>query len=162
MNQASIIAVELAALYQRDLLRMQQEIAAFPDDAAVWQTVPGVSNSAGNLILHLEGNLREYIGRQLGSVAFERDRPREFAAKGLTREDLSARVAALVVLLPPIIAALTPADFARAYPLEVFGKPLSTSQFVIHLHGHFNWHLGQIDYLRRVLTGSGAIATARI
>ena len=61
-----MLATELAALFARDLRRLQQQLDAFPDDATVWATAPGVTNSAATLALHLEGNLREYIGRQLG------------------------------------------------------------------------------------------------
>ena len=66
------MTTELAALYKRDLTRVIQEVQAFPDEASLWRIAPGVTNSAGNLVLHLEGNLREYIGRQLGGVAYTR------------------------------------------------------------------------------------------
>ena len=75
-----ILAVELSLLYQRDLTRLHQEIAAFPSQDTLWATVPGISNSAGHLTLHLEGNLREYVGRLIGNVAFARNRPQEFPA----------------------------------------------------------------------------------
>ena len=106
-----MLSTELAALFARDLKRLIQELGAFPDTSSLWQTVPGVTNAAGTLALHLEGNLREYIGRQL----------------------------------------------AATYPEQVLGVPITTRQFVIHLSGHLNYHLGQIDYLRRMTTGDGAI-----
>src|SRR5579871_6639355 len=89
---------DLAALLRRDLTRLRQQIEAFPDDGSVWQTGPGVSNSAGNLALHLEGNLREYIGRRLGGIAYERNRPGEFSQKGLSRTALAARIESLDVV----------------------------------------------------------------
>ena len=76
-------STDLAALYFRDLTRVVQELQAFPDTAAWWATAPGVTNAAGTLALHLEGNLREYIGRQLGRIPFTRDRPREFSDRGI-------------------------------------------------------------------------------
>lgn len=72
------VASELAKLFGRDLARLRKEIAEFPSDEMLWQTLPGVTNSAGNLALHLEGNLREFIGRQLGGIGYQRDRPLEF------------------------------------------------------------------------------------
>ena len=151
------LGTEVAALFRRDLKRLAQEIEQFPDDASLWSAAPGVRNSAGNLALHLEGNLREYVGRQLGGVDYSRSRKQEFTATGLTRVEMKSRMEALASSIPDVIAGLSSADWERVYPQQVLGIPLSTAQFVIHLHGHFNFHLGQIDYLRRVLTQSGAV-----
>jgi hypothetical protein len=151
------LGIELAALFRRDLRRLAQEIEHFPDDAALWNTAPGVRNSAGNLALHLEGNLREYIGRQLGGVDYSRNRRQEFSAAGPTRVEMKGRMEALAASIPEVIAGLSGADWENVYPEQVLGLPLSTAQFLIHLHGHFNYHLGQIDYLRRVLTQGGAV-----
>ena len=74
------LSIELTAIFSRDLERVAQEVAAFPSDEALWQTKSGVTNSAGNLALHLEGNIREYIGPQIGGIAYQRERPFEFSA----------------------------------------------------------------------------------
>ena len=145
---------ELISLFTRDLRRVAQEIEAFPTDESLWQTAPGVTNSAGNLALHLEGNLREYIGRQLGGIAYTRQRPLEFSTTGLTRADVAARIDAV---RETVIPALAKADLDALFPENVLGQPLTTRQFVLHLLGHLNYHLGQIDYLRRMNTGDGAI-----
>jgi hypothetical protein len=154
------ISVELAALYRRDLARLSQEIEAFPDGKNLWDTVPGVSNSAGNLALHLEGNLREYIGRQLCYVTYTRDRPAEFALSDIPHAELTRRIADLAEQIPAVIEKLSEADLQSPYPENVLGQALSVRQFVVHLYGHLNWHLGQIDYLRRVLTGKTALPLA--
>lgn len=151
---------ELAQLFARDLTRVAQQIAAFPDSETLWAVVPGISNSAGNLVLHLEGNLREYIGRQLGGVAYQRQRPLEFSASGLPASDLTSRIEAVRDLVTNTIGGLSEGDIGSHFPEHVFGKPMSTGQFLVHLHGHLNYHLGQIDYLRRLLTGNGAIELA--
>lgn len=148
---------ELISLFTRDLRRVAQEIAAFPTDESLWQTAPGVTNSAGNLALHLEGNLREYIGRQLGGIAYTRQRPLEFSTTGLTRVDLAARIDAV---RETVIPSLATADLDALFPENVLGQPLTARQFVLHLLGHLNYHLGQIDYLRRMSTGDGAIQLA--
>jgi hypothetical protein len=150
-------AQHLADLFRRDLSRLAQQIEAFPDDAMLWRTVPGVTNAAGNLVLHLEGNLREYIGRQLGAVGYSRDRPLEFTATGIARAELVGRVDELRRVIPPVIATLSAEQLQMQYPEVVLDTALSTHAFVTHLYGHLNWHLGQIDYLRRTLSGSGAI-----
>lgn len=148
---------ELASLFRRDLARLVRQHDAFPD-GALWQVVPGVTNSAGNLMLHLDGNLRDFVGRVLGGLAYERDRPREFAASGVPRAEMASSLAGLAALVPTVVGAVTAETWDSTYPLNVLGEPLSTRQFVVHLYGHLNYHLGQIDYLRRVLTGEGALA----
>jgi hypothetical protein len=155
-----MLATELAALYARDLTRLLQELRAFPDTAALWATAPGVTNPAGTLALHLEGNLREYIGRQLGRLDYTRDRPLEFSARGVEQPEIVERLEQVRQMVPQVIAALPPHAFDAIYPEAVFGAPMTNRQFLIHLSGHLNYHLGQIDYLRRVTTGSAAIALA--
>jgi hypothetical protein len=157
-----MLAHELSSLFARDIARLIQELQAFPDTESVWKTAPGVTNSAGTLALHLEGNLREYIGRQLGNVAFTRDRPLEFSARGLERDELIRRLEAVRRQIPPVINALSDAQMQAIYPEDVLKKPATTRQVLIHLEAHLNYHLGQIDYLRRVATGSGAIELAAL
>ena len=156
------LATELAALFRRDITRLAQELRAFPEDGPLWTKPPGIGNSIGNLVLHLEGNLREYIGRQLGGVAYTRQRDLEFSGTGLALSDLRAKADALVALIPDIVAALSDADLERLYPEKHHGLSISTAQFLVNLHGHLNYHLGQIDYLRRMLTGGGAVDFAQL
>jgi len=150
-------SAELTALFRRDLARLVRQLDAL-DDARLWQVLPGVTNSAGNLLLHLNGNLREYIGRQIGGVPYVRDRPREFAAKDVPRAEMLAALTELASLIPGVIERMTEARWNDTFPENVLGEPLTNRQFVVHLYGHLNYHLGQIDYLRRVLTGEGALA----
>ena len=152
-----MLSTELAALYARDLKRLIQELTAFPDSASLWQIAPGVTNAAGTLALHLEGNLREYVGRQLGGIEYARDRPLEFSKRGVEQQELVARIEAVRDMTPGVIEALSAQQLAAIYPEQVLGLPITTRQFVIHLNGHLNYHLGQIDYLRRITTGDGAI-----
>ena len=157
-----MLASELSALFARDITRLIQELKAFPDTASAWKTAPGVSNAAGTLALHLEGNLREYIGRQLGHIEFTRDRPWEFSARGLDRDELIARLETVKEVIPPILERLSAEQLEARYPENVLGTPITTRQFLIHLEAHLNYHLGQIDYLRRVTTGKGAIDLAAL
>ncbi|MEZ5418224.1 MAG: DinB family protein [Vicinamibacterales bacterium] len=147
----------LAALFARDLARLVRQLDAF-DEARLWQVVPGVTNSAGNLMLHLNGNLREFVGRQIGGVPYVRDRTHEFSAKHVPRQELTGALTELASLIPGVIERTTDARWEEAFPENVLGGPLSHRHFVTHLYGHLNYHLGQIDYLRRVLTGEGALA----
>ncbi|MBM3727159.1 MAG: DinB family protein [Acidobacteria bacterium] len=145
----------MKALFHRDLTRLIQEIEAFPSDEMLWATLPGIANPAGNLALHLEGNLREFIGRLIGGVAYERERPKEFSSTGLGRAEIAARIAQVRELVPPIIESMDPhAIFPQAYQ----GITMTNHDFVVHVLTHFNWHLGQIDYMRRALSGQGPLA----
>jgi hypothetical protein len=151
------LAKNLALLFRRDLSRLIHQIDAFPDDETLWRKLPGITNSAGNLVLHLEGNLREYIGRQIGWLPYQRNRPIEFNATGLPKEELTARVIELQDAIPAVISTLSSEQLQREYPEQVLEIPLATQEFLIHLYGHLNWHLGELDYLRRALSGNGAV-----
>ena len=157
-----MLSHDVAAVFSLDLTRLVQQLQAFPDTASLWATAPGVTNAAGTLALHLEGNLREFIGRQLGQVPYTRDRAREFGDRGVEQSELIARIQAIQERVPAVVRGLSDAALEAAYPSELFGRPMSTAQVLIYLTGHFNYHLGQIDYLRRVATGQGSIALARL
>jgi hypothetical protein len=154
------IAAGLAALFSRDLTRLIQELQAFPNDETLWRHAPGVKNSAGNLVLHLEGNLREFVGRQLGRVPYQRARDQEFASNGLSREDMVHRMHDVKELVAKVMSERSDTQLAATYPEDVLGTKLSAHAFLVHLYGHLNFHLGQIDYLRRILTEGSAVAFA--
>lgn len=158
---AMTLGQELGDLFRRDLRRLIQELEAMPEDGRMlWERLPNSGNSLGNLVLHLEGNLREYIGRVLGGLPYQRQRDAEFTGSGLTREQLIGRVRELESLIPVVLAGLGDEVLEAEYPEEVLGRRLSARQFAVHLHGHFNYHLGQLDYLRRMLTGGSALPLA--
>jgi len=162
MKEGDVLSGELAALFARDLARVAQELKAFPDTAAVWRTFPGMANAAGTLALHLEGNLREYVGRQLGSLAYVRDRPVEFSARDIERDELVRRMETVRETIPPVIAALAAPALDATYPEPYEGAAITTRQLLIHLGTHLNYHLGQMDCLRRAATGDGAIPLATL
>lgn len=157
-----MLSSELAALFARDLTRFVQELNAFPDTASVWKTAPGVANAAGTLALHLEGGLRHFIGWQLGKIPYKRDRPLEFSARGVELKELIARLEAVKTSIPAVIAALSDAELDAIDPNNGTGTPMTTRQWLIHLNGHLNYHLGQVDYLRRFVTGNAAIDLAAL
>ena len=153
---------ELAAFFRRDLNRLIQELEALDNDSQLWEKTEGVSNSAGNLALHLEGNLREYVGRQLGEVPYQRQRDQEFSASGLSRADLVRRLGEVREVVVQAISRLSDRRLAEPFPERVLGMEWSTQQFILHLLAHFNYHLGQVDYLRRFLTKRSAISLATL
>jgi len=144
-------ASDLAFLFSRDLTRLGQQIEAFPDDETLWETLPGVLNPAGNLALHIEGNLLEFVGRQLGKLPYKRNRELEFSLRGMSSREIGRRIAELRESIPAVIHDLSTDQMEMEYPEVVLEVATTTRQFLIHLYGHLNWHLGQIDYLRRIL-----------
>lgn len=141
----------LLELYERDLGKLKTEIEQFPDDADLWTTSGGIKNSAGNLCLHLTGNLNHFIGAILGDSGYVRDRGAEFARKHVSRRELLSEIETTSAVLRKTLGQLTDKDFAKPYPIDVFGHPMTTGYFLTHLTTHFNYHLGQINYHRRLL-----------
>lgn len=142
---------ELTALYLRDLRSLRKEIEAFTHEADLWRTLPGVTNSAGNLSLHLCGNLRHYIGHVLGGDHYVRERPREFAAKDLPQAYLLEEIGHTMASVERTLAAAVAASMHAPFPVQVPVESNSTEHFLLHLYGHLSYHLGQINYLRRIL-----------
>jgi hypothetical protein len=146
---------EISRLLTRELATLRDELLAYPDERAIWTVPKGVPNSAGNLALHLTGNLRWYIGAQLGATRYVRDRDAEFSRRNVPRAELIAQVEAAADDVTRTLAVLDPSSLDAQYPLEVGGVRLATGRFLLHLEGHFAYHLGQIDYHRRIVTGLG-------
>jgi hypothetical protein len=144
-------ASDLAFLFSRDLTRLSRQIEAFPNDETLWETLPGVLNPAGNLALHIEGNLLEFVGRQLGKLPYKRNRALEFSLRGMSRDEIGRRIAELKQSITAVIQDLSVEQMEMEYPEVVLEVATTTGQVLIHLYGHLNWHLGQIDYLRRIL-----------
>ena len=142
----------LAELYERDLDNLRKEIASYENDADLWKTTDGISNSAGNLCLHLTGNLNHFFGAVLGETGYVRDRDAEFANKDVGRSEMLADIDAAKNTVLSTLANVTEEDLDKPYPIEVFGRPMTTGYFLTHLATHFNYHLGQINYHRRLLS----------
>lgn len=140
----------LRSLYHRDLRLVRKEIEAFPDKD-LWRTAKGVNNSAGNLCLHICGNLRYYIGSSLGGDEYKRNRSREFQAKGLSKEELLGEVDQTLIAVDRALGEINDEACNAPYPGDLPVEAEDTCQFLLHLYGHLNYHLGQIDYLRRTL-----------
>src|SRR3954462_752804 len=82
----------IASLMTRELASYSCELDLFQEEQLIWATVPGISNSAGNLALHVAGNLQHFVGATLGDTGYVRDRDFEFSARGLSREILHAEL----------------------------------------------------------------------
>ena len=145
---------DLSRLINRELASLRDELLAYPDERALWDTPTGLPNSAGNLALHLVGNLRFFIGTQLGATGFVRDRDAEFAKRGVPRTEIVKSIETAADEVTRTLATLDAAQLERVFPVEVGGHKIQTGLFLQHLASHLAYHLGQVDYHRRVVTGN--------
>ena len=141
-------------LFNRDLKRLFKEIEAYSHEVVLWQKAEGISNPAGNLCLHLVGNLNEYVGRQLGEIPYVRNRPLEFSATGIPQKDLLMMIQNTQEVVENALNQLENEQFQAKYPENVLGYDMTVHYFLVHLNGHLNYHLGQINYHRRLLMGT--------
>lgn len=141
----------LAALFERDLQRLADELNSYQTEANLWKVLPGTTNSAGVLAKHLLGNLNHFVGAVLGESGYIRDRAAEFANTAKPKVELLEEISELKSSISEYIGSLSPEVMDADYPIEVFGAPMNTTFFLIHLQGHLNYHLGQINYHRRTL-----------
>ena len=160
------LPAEIGGIIGRELLSLRQEIEAYPSDAELWRVVPGISNSGGTLALHLAGNLQHFVGAVLGGTSYIRNRDQEFSARGLSRVQVAAEVSAALAAVERTFRRLGPADFGAEYPEPVAKVRVNTGDFLIHLASHLAYHLGQVDYHRRMVTGNpatvGAVAPGKL
>jgi uncharacterized damage-inducible protein DinB len=150
----------------RELEALAREVELFPDDDVLWRTVPGVTNSAGNLALHACGNLKHFVGAVLGGTGYVRDRPAEFATRTGRRADVARQLRETAADVTNALARVPESTLAAPYPEPHDGVQLSCGLFLLHLCVHLAFHLGQAGTLRRALTGdartSGAVSLAAL
>lgn len=87
-----MITESLRSLYSRDLNKLKTEIEAYQNEENLWKTDKNIANSAGNLTLHLVGNLNHFIGAQLGNTGYIRHRELEFSLKDIPQAELTEKL----------------------------------------------------------------------
>lgn len=146
-----MITESLRSLFNRDLNKLKTEIEAYQNEENLWKTDNNIANSAGNLCLHLVGNINNFIGAQLGNTGYIRHRELEFSLKDVPRAELIEKVEATIAMIDSVLPQLSEEDLKKEYPLVVFESKMTTDYFLIHLVAHLDYHLGQINYHRRLL-----------
>lgn len=127
------------------------EIETYQNEENVWVIDAGISNSGGNLCLHLIGNLNAFIGAELGKTGYIRNRELEFSAKNIPKNELVAKIEDTITAVDMALSNLDPAKLEEDYPVLVFKEKTATGHFLTHLATHLTYHLGQINYHRRLL-----------
>jgi uncharacterized damage-inducible protein DinB len=146
---------DVRKLLVRELQAFAREVELFPDDESLFRTVPGVTNSAGNLALHACGNLKHFVGAVLGGTGYPRNRDAEFASRAGRREDVARELHETAAVVTEVLARLPQEALEKPYPQPVANLQLPCGLFLMHLAVHLAFHLGQAGYLRRIVTGDG-------
>ena len=143
----------LQELFERDLKRLSNEVTQYKNEKKLWETDGDIKNSAGNLVLHLCGNLQHFIGAILGKSSYIRRRDDEFNLKNKPVSELKSEIEKTRNVVTETLSELKPELLDKPYPVKVFAdnQKVNTTFFLIHLSGHLNYHLGQVNYHRRLL-----------
>jgi uncharacterized damage-inducible protein DinB len=145
-----ITPTHFSEIYLRDIKKLHDEISAYQDDASLWVVKGGIANSAGNLALHLIGNLNHFIGATLGHTGYVRNRDAEFNTKNVSKTDLLKMLDEVEEVVSKTLGGLTENNLQKEYPFDFAGKQ-STAYYLMFFIAHFEYHLGQINYHRRLI-----------
>jgi hypothetical protein len=141
----------LKSLFIQDLKSLRKEIESYQDESKIWHVEKGIANSSGNLCLHLIGNLNTYIGAEYGKTGYIRHRDLEFSLKNIPRTELLEKIDQTILVIEKALDAVTDEQLQGEYPILVFAEKKSTEYLLVHLTNHLTYHLGQINYHRRLL-----------
>jgi hypothetical protein len=146
-----MIKKALLEIFERDLGKLKEEISLYTNENNLWKTEKQISNSAGNLALHLIGNLNHFIGATLGNTGYVRERDKEFSDKNIPVQNILDSIDATIVVVKNTLNHLSIEDFEKVFPLEKHGQIVKTDFMLLHLLAHLEYHLGQINYHRRLI-----------
>ena len=141
----------LKLLFERDLKKLRVEIEAYKTEKNIWQVEKNIKNSAGNLCLHIIGNLNWYIGAQLGATGYIRHRELEFSSTNIPKDDLLLEIDKTRSVLDNTLDKIAFKPTRARISNFSFDKKTTTYYFLIHLTTHLAYHLGQINYHRRLI-----------
>ena len=147
-HQESIRAIML-----RELRTLQKELEAYQNEEAIWTLEPGIANSTGTLVLHLAGNLQSFVGAVLGNSGYVRDRRAEFERRDVSKAELLAELERTIEAVDATLTTLSDETMTQSFPLTFGELQIRTDDFLNHLATHLAFHVGQIDYHRRLVTG---------
>jgi len=144
-------STSITTLFQRDLLRLRKEVELQENEEILWSTDKNISNSAGNLALHMVGNLNYFIGTLMGKTGYIRHRPNEFGLKNISKTVIFQQIDDTIEMIQTVLSKMTAEELNAECQGRVFEEPTSNQKFLMHLYGHLNYHLGQVNYHRRLL-----------
>jgi len=147
---AAFIAQSRYYLAKDYLPKIERSLALLNEEQIWWRSNPQ-SNSVGNLLLHLSGNVRQWIVVGLGGATDTRDRDAEFAQRNaIPRDELIGRLKQTLHEADETLAALDPARLLEKVRIQ--GLEVSVLEAILHVVEHFSMHAGQIVYITKLLT----------
>lgn len=141
----------ISDLFIRDLNKLKEELNLYPNEQKIWEVSSGISNSAGNLSLHIVGNLKHFIGSILGENGYIRERELEFSLKNISKDQLVASIDETISIIETTLNKFDDSVLSKKYPIEKHGQIVNTDHMLLHLYGHLTYHIGQINYHRRMI-----------
>lgn len=149
---AAFIRTSRSYLKTEYLPRLRRCVEMLPAEDLWWRPNPA-SNSVGNLLLHLAGNVRQWIVSGIGGRPDIRERETEFGADGGAEvSDLLAHVEATLESVDGVLAELDPARLGEE--IRIQGNDVTVLEALYHAVEHFSMHVGQIIYITKMRTGS--------
>ena len=142
----------------RELQGLKSELLAYQNEGDIWRSVPGLPNTAGTIGLHVAGNLQHFVGAQLGDSGFVREREAEFSRRDVSVAEIVGEIDQTIAALDETFASLEEAAMDRPFPQEIAGVRPTVGEYLVHLLSHLAYHLGQVDYHRRCVTGEATTA----
>lgn len=141
----------ITKLFSREIDRLTSEIEQYNDEASLWIITENISNSAGTLCLHLIGNLNHFIGKHMGNTDYVRQRDLEFSTRNVPKATLLSEIAKVKEIVLPALLNFPEEKLQENYPIEKDGIIPSYELMLLHLLWHLSYHVGQINYHRRLL-----------
>lgn len=141
----------VSTILVRDLNKVIVELNAFGDAQNMWVVDGAINNSAGNLALHISGAVSHFIGAVLGKNGYVREREREFALKDVPRDEVIAKVRDAISIVTTVLPLIKEDQLDQPFPEKIGNQVLSIGFFLTSMVSHVNYHLGQINYHRRLI-----------
>lgn len=142
----------IASQYQKYLDNLLKEISQYQNEADLWKLTGDLKNSPANLALHLCGNLKHNIGAVIGKNGFIRERDLEFSTKGISKADIIKEIESTEDIVIPVLDSLTDDDLIDPFPEASHGEDQTIYDALIRLALHMGYHVGQINYHRRIIS----------
>ncbi|HEY8660663.1 MAG TPA: DUF1572 family protein [Hanamia sp.] len=137
--------------FERDMKKLSEEINLYKNENDLLKIKEGISNSAGNITLHLIGNLNHFIGKTLANTNYIRERDKEFYLKNVSRKKLTDEINNISTIIKNTLPELSNEDLKKDFPIKINDKVFSTENLLVYLLAHLNYHLGQVNYHRRMI-----------
>ncbi|MDD2791664.1 MAG: DUF1572 family protein [Sediminibacterium sp.] len=146
-----MISQSYIRIFEAELIKLKTEIGLYKNESNLWIINGEIKNSAGNLCLHITGSLNYLIGAALGKSTILRQKDEEFRLKNVSKSELIKCIDSAIETVKQNLPGLSNHDLSMDYPLPFGGNTEKVGLVIIYLISHVSYHLGQINYHRRIL-----------